>query len=78
MTVGEVPYSHDMAGLAAYVLPQNNELNMVFHFELMDIDDGGEDNNRIHLSHRPWKVKELADIVTKWQTFMTESGFWNT
>ncbi|GJE99983.1 glycoside hydrolase family 13 protein [Phanerochaete sordida] len=40
MTVGETPCTHNPQEIAEYVLPQNRELNMVFQFELMDLDLG--------------------------------------
>ena len=38
MTVGETPLTHRAEDIAAYVLPQNKELNMVFQFEVVDMD----------------------------------------
>jgi oligo-1,6-glucosidase len=29
-------------------------------------------------SDRPWKVKELSSVLTKWQNFMYEKGGWNS
>jgi len=76
ITVGETPFTHDEAELAAYVLPQNKELNMVFQFELMDIDSplGGRHKPLIH---RDWKLTEFKAIVGRWQNFRREDGFWN-
>lgn len=42
MTVGETPLTHSIDSITSYVLPQNHELNMVFVFEIMDIDAGGQ------------------------------------
>ena len=78
MTVGEAPFTHDMHGLAAYVLPSNHELNMVFQFQLMDIDAGGTRDAIRHYEPRAWTVREFKGIVAKWQTFLREEGFWNT
>ncbi len=72
MTVGEVPMTRDMEALAAYVLPANHELNMVFHFQLMEIDA------LRRLEPRQWSVKELRDVISRWQMFRREDGFWNT
>ncbi|KAF5344793.1 hypothetical protein D9758_014424 [Tetrapyrgos nigripes] len=38
ITVGETPFTHDPNVLAEYTLPKNNELMMVFPFELMHVD----------------------------------------
>lgn len=73
ITVGETPFTHEASELAAYVLPQNRELNMVFHFELMDIDSPSESP----LLRKPWALAELKAIVGRWQRFMRDDGFWN-
>ncbi|KAG2134183.1 glycoside hydrolase family 13 protein [Suillus bovinus] len=74
ITVGETPFTHEASELAAYVLPQNRELNMVFHFELMDIDSPPESP----LLRKPWTLSELKAIVSRWQRFMRDDGFWNS
>jgi glycosidase len=74
-TVGEAPFSHSADDLAEYVLPQNRELQTIFHFELMDIDSSGPLERFIP---KPWKLSGLKDIVEKWQTFKRGEGFWNT
>jgi oligo-1,6-glucosidase len=73
ITVGETPFTHDASELAAYVLPRNRELNMVFHFELMDIDSPPESP----LLKKPWTLAELKAVVGRWQRFMRDEGFWN-
>ncbi|KAG1894741.1 glycoside hydrolase family 13 protein [Suillus fuscotomentosus] len=73
ITVGETPFTHESSELAAYVLPQNRELNMVFQFELMDIDSPSESP----LLRKPWTLRELKAIVGRWQRFMHGDGFWN-
>ena len=79
MTVGETPCTHSAEEIAAYVLPMNKELNMVFNFELMDIDIGGtHDDSAVPLMYRPWKLADLKRVVDKWQTYMREQGYWNT
>ena len=73
ITVGETPFTHDASELAAYVLPRNRELNMVFHFELMDIDSPPE----FPLLKKPWTLAELKAVIGRWQRFMRDEGFWN-
>ncbi|KAF8551259.1 glycoside hydrolase family 13 protein [Imleria badia] len=73
ITVGETPFTHDASGLAAYVLPQNKELNMVFNFELMDLDSSEESP----LVKKAWRLSDLKAIVGRWQTYKREEGFWN-
>jgi hypothetical protein len=73
ITVGETPFTHDASELAAYVLPQNKELNMVFHFELMDLDSP----DYSPLVKKAWKLAELKDVVRRWQQYKRDEGFWN-
>lgn len=77
ITVGEAPFSHSMADLARFVLPAERELNMVFHFELADIDNGGHNHN-VALEYDSWTLPQLRGVIGKWQKFMREEGFWNT
>ena len=76
ITVGEAPFTHDMDALAQYVLPANKELNMVFQFELMDVDSSGMTRDN-PLVPRKWRLTELKEIINRWQTFRREEGFWN-
>lgn len=74
--MGEAPFTHDMHALARYVLPANHELNMIFQFELMDVDSSGmaRDNPLIP---RAWKLTEFKEVINRWQTFLRNDGFWN-
>ncbi|KAF8166111.1 glycoside hydrolase family 13 protein [Mycena galopus ATCC 62051] len=76
ITVGETPFTHSAAELARYVLPANEELNMVFHFELVDLDSP-RTATRQPFIYRPWKLSEFKEIVNRWQRFKREEGFWN-
>lgn len=76
ITVGEAPFTQDMHALAKYVLPDNDELNMVFQFELMDVDSSGQTREE-PLKHRNWKLTEFKEVINRWQTFLREDGFWN-
>ncbi|KAG2367105.1 glycoside hydrolase family 13 protein [Suillus spraguei] len=73
ITVGETPFTHEASELAAFVLPKNRELNMVFQFELMDIDSPSESS----LLRKPWTLGELKAIIGRWQRLMRDDGFWN-
>ena len=60
---------------------KEKQLNMVFQFELMDLDLGGAEDNLESLSalmHRQWKLTDMKKCVNKWQTYMREHGYWNT
>lgn len=65
-----------MHALAKYVLPAHAELNMIFQFELMDIDAAGL-TREAPLVPRAWALTELKGVVNRWQTFLREDGFWN-
>ncbi|TEB29233.1 glycoside hydrolase [Coprinellus micaceus] len=76
-TVGETPFTHDAEELAAYVLPKNKELNMVFQFQVMDLDHAVQGQDQVPLIHKEWNLAQLKEIVTRWQTFKRDDGFWN-
>lgn len=72
MTVGEMPgVTPELA--ARYTDPANKELNMVFHFETMDIDagEGGKWN------FTKWKLADLKAVTNKWQYGLNGRG-WNS
>ncbi len=72
MTVGE---TLDVAPEQAlqYVGFDRGELDMVFQFELMDIDAGPEGKWDV----RPWQLSEFKRIVSRWQTGLHGRG-WNS
>ncbi|KAF7328608.1 Alpha amylase [Mycena sanguinolenta] len=72
----ETPFTHSAAELAKYVLEKHKELNMVFQFQLSDLDSPRGKQN-LPMVHRPWKLTELKEIVTRWQVFERDQGFWN-
>ena len=72
MTVGEnAAVTPELACL--YAGFDREELNMVFQFELMDVD-GGE-TRRWELEH-PWKLSDLKRVMTRWQTCL-DGRAWN-
>ncbi|MEB3100870.1 glycoside hydrolase family 13 protein [Ferviditalea candida] len=71
MTIGEMPGVSPEEALL-YVGEERKELNMVFQFELMDIDAEGDKWNI-----RPWKLTEFKRIMDKWQTSLQGKG-WNS
>ena len=73
MTVGEnAAVTPELA--CQYAGFDRGELNMVFHFELMDVD-GGE-TRRWELEH-PWKLTDIKGVMTRWQTLL-DGRAWNT
>lgn len=77
MTVGETPFTHEASELDKYVLPANDELNMVFHFELMDLDSPSVNGNVVSLIKKDWRLPELRAIIGRWQSYKRDEGFWN-
>ena len=72
MTVGETPGVTPEIG-KLYVDNDRNELNMVFQFEMMDIDSGKGGKWDIV----PWKLTTFKDIMYKWYTGLKDKG-WNS
>ncbi|KAF9255899.1 glycoside hydrolase family 13 protein [Marasmius fiardii PR-910] len=86
ITVGETPFTYDSDKLVEYVLPNKNELQMVFPFELMEIDgekadptltSGEVQADQVALVHKDWKLSEFKQIVQKWQLLKMKEGYWN-
>lgn len=75
MTVGEAPFSHTPEEMAEYVLPASKELNMIFQFELMDIDAAAPLEP---MTWRKWQLADLEHVIQKWQSFDRAEGFWNS
>jgi len=71
MCVGETPFSSSETGFS-YVNPENRELDMVFSFDLMDIDSGKSGKWEIV----PWDLLRFKAIIEDWQNAMREG--WNS
>ncbi|KAH8077732.1 alpha amylase [Cristinia sonorae] len=78
MTVGEAPITHNPPDIAKYVYPQNKELDMVFQFEFIDIDAQGGKEAESPILWKPWRLQDMKDVMSKWQSFGREDGFWNS
>ena len=75
MCVGETPFSSSATGFS-YVDPDKHELDMVFSFDLMDIDSGKSGKWEIV----PWNLARMKAIVEDWQTALAtgwSSLFWS-
>jgi len=72
MTVGET-LDVTPAEALLYVGENRAELNMVFQFELMDIDSGSSGK----WDAQPWKLSTFKQIFSKWQTELHGAG-WNS
>ncbi|CAI6085070.1 unnamed protein product [Clonostachys chloroleuca] len=71
--VGEMPWAKDEADVISAVASDRKELNMIFQFDIVDMDNGPEGK----FSQRSWSIQTLKDIVDKWQTCMYENNGWN-
>ncbi|KAF7329459.1 Glycoside hydrolase family 13 protein [Mycena kentingensis (nom. inval.)] len=74
LTVGEASFTLDPVKLAEYVLPENKELDMLFTFEQMALD---EIPDRPFV-HRRWALPEMMNVFERWQGLDRSRGFWNT
>ena len=73
MTVGEM-HQTDLSDGILYVDPSRQELDMIFQFEHMYIDNGVAGKYDIP---RAWTLPELKTIVRRWQTGIAGHG-WNS
>jgi len=71
MCVGETPFSSSATGFS-YVDPTKCEMDMVFSFDLMDIDSGKSGKWEI----TPWNLNRMKEIVEDWQTALAQG--WNS
>jgi oligo-1,6-glucosidase len=70
--IGETPGTNTQEAIK-YTCPQNGELNMVFQFELMELDSGPLGKYDVV----PWKLSDMKDIISRWQTELDGKG-WNS
>lgn len=75
ITVGEMPGIQDIGEITRTVKNKTGELNMIFIFDIVDIDNQ-PDSPRF--TYRKWTAKDLASITTKWQQVMIKHDGWNS
>ncbi|KUI68240.1 Alpha-glucosidase [Cytospora mali] len=73
ITVGEMPGVSDDKEILRTVGANSKELNMIFIFDVVDID-----KLDVRMALREWTVKELKGIITRWQKVMIEQNGWNS
>ncbi|KAL7940446.1 glycoside hydrolase family 13 protein [Trichoderma barbatum] len=71
--IGEMPWAKDERDVVNSVAADRKELNMIFQFDIVDMDNGPEGK----FSARPWSIHTLKRIVERWQTCMYENNGWN-
>lgn len=73
ITVGEMPDIDSEDEILATVGADAKELNMIFIFALVDID-----KPNVRMALKPWDVKEMKSIISRWQNVMIERNGWNS
>ncbi|ETN42374.1 uncharacterized protein HMPREF1541_01528 [Cyphellophora europaea CBS 101466] len=73
ITVGEMPGVSDPAEILRTVGAHAGELRMIFIFDLVDID-----KPNVRMALKPWDVKEMKGIISRWQRAMIERDGWNS
>jgi len=75
ITVGEMPMVRDQDELLKAVGADRHELNMIFIFDIVDIDNvPGSFRMTLH----EWPPSEIRDILTKYQRLMLDRDGWNS
>jgi oligo-1,6-glucosidase len=75
VTVGEMPFVRDDDEIIRIVHPEREELNMIFIFELVDIDNiPGSYRMTLH----PWQPSGIRKALAHWQKLMLDRGGWNS
>ncbi|KAI4290552.1 MAG: hypothetical protein L6R35_000165 [Caloplaca aegaea] len=75
ITVGEMPGVRDVDEIVRTVKSGTGELNMIFIFDIVDIDNVP---GKVRMTLQDWSVKELRCIVDRWQRIMVERDGWNS
>ena len=75
VTVGEMPKVNDINEILRTVSQKDGELNMIFIFDVVDIDNVPGQGR---VSRREWEVEEMVKPIDKWQSVMIERGGWNS
>ncbi|WPG99137.1 Hypothetical protein R9X50_00194800 [Acrodontium crateriforme] len=73
ITVGEMPFVRDHDEIMKVVGTDRKELNMIFIFDIVDIDNG-----TFRMDLREWKPKDIKNIVSRYQKLMEERDGWNS
>ncbi|CAO2654991.1 Nn.00g117240.m01.CDS01 [Neocucurbitaria sp. VM-36] len=75
ITVGEMPFVRDEDEIMKVVGAESKELNMIFSFDLVDIDNvPGDFKFTLH----PWDARDLKRILNRLQRLMLERDGWNS
>ena len=75
VTVGEMPCVNDINEIIRTVGKKSGELNMIFIFDIVDIDNA---LGLGRMTWRDWTARDISQIITKWQKAMIEHDGWNS
>jgi oligo-1,6-glucosidase len=75
ITVGEMPGISDPSEILRTVGQDAGELNMIFIFDIVDIDNQPPGPK---FTYRPFDARDIARITDRWQTVMLERNGWNS
>jgi oligo-1,6-glucosidase len=74
ITVGEMPCVNDTEEILRCVAAEAGELNMIFIFDIVDIDLPLDGQGEVLA---PWNAKDLRNIISRWQRIMYDRDGWN-
>ncbi|KAH7069206.1 alpha-glucosidase-like protein maltase [Paraphoma chrysanthemicola] len=75
LTVGEMPFVRSEDEIIRVVGAESKELNMIFSFDIVDIDNAPND---FKLSLQDWDARDLKRIISRLQRLMLERDGWNS
>ncbi|KAG9549110.1 alpha-glucosidase-like protein maltase, partial [Aureobasidium melanogenum] len=75
ITVGEMPFVRDENEILKIVREDEKELNMIFIFEQVDIDN---EPGKYRMTLRDWDADEIRKIFSHWQRLMIDKDGWNS
>ena len=73
ITVGEMPHVNDNKEILRTVGQNEKELNMIFIFDLVDVDNGAT-----RMDVKKFGAPDIRRIVTRWQKTMIDRCGWNS
>ena len=75
MTVGEAPHVHSIDVLAPFVSAARKEFQMVFEFEIAEIDSG---EGHMHRMPRPFRWSQFKACTARSQSYVDGTDLWIT
>lgn len=70
-----MPFVRDVEEILKVVGEDRGELNMIFIFEMVDIDDVP---GKYRMTLHPWNANRIKDIVSRYQRLMIDRDGWNS